>query len=329
MTDARVQSKMESNGQQQRSESEMFVRIKEYVEAGDIAQAERLREEMMEQNSLPLTQIIASANLIERAKLTGIDQKHRRLWSELYDPLSSEEKCAFFYSLEEKRYAANSVVLLQGQKNNSLYLIEDGQLDVVYTKGKENTLILQMGPGDFLGEESFFAMSVATSSFVSRSSLRLRVLSRECVKRWEDECPGLYEKLARYCKEKGQYEALFEQKRSEMSRYKRFSVKGRVCAALLGDNLKRSGKKFKATIGDISRGGACFFIKASKKEVVRALLARPLQMLFAIKAQGAMKKIAATGRVVRVTFHLENDYSVHVKFTKKLGRNVLGDSVAE
>ncbi len=307
---------------------ELFDKIKAYVAKGDIARAERLREELMQMDTIPLGKIVESAELIEEAKLAGIDEKHELQWQDLYGHLSPEEKSALFYSLEEKKIPAKTVIKKQGTLNDDLYFLDEGQVDVIFTKGKEHNLVLQVEKGGFVGEDTFFNMSVCTASSFSRSELLVHVLKKKKVAGWAEETPGLYQKLESYCREGSQYEELFEQKRSEKSRFDRLAVHGRVCAALLDSAMEQTGKQFNATVGDISRGGACFFIKASTKETARALLARPLKMIFAIKTDSTLRKFVSFGRVVRVKFHLENDYSVHVQFAKILEEQKLSGLAA-
>ena len=324
----RIPTAKEEQGKK-RTGSELFGLIKQCVDAGEILQAEQFREELMQIDTIPLKQIIAAANLIEDAKLAGIDNEHQLLWIDLYDCLLPEEKSVLFYSLEDKKIPAKTVFLRQGHVNNSLYFLEDGHVDAVFTKGKENNLVLQIAKGGFFGEDSFFCMSVCTSSFVSRSDLIVKVLTRDKAMSWEEEFPGLFAKLDSYCHKFGRYEELFERKRSEKSRFKRLSVHGQVCADILNTAMRQTGKQFKATVADISRGGACFFIKASKRETARSLLARPLRMVFALQATTEVKQIVTFGRVVRVKYHLENDYSVHVKFAKTLEPDTLEEMLAE
>jgi CRP-like cAMP-binding protein len=312
-----------------RTATELFDLIKQSVAAGKIKRAELLREELMRIGSIPLSQIIAAADLIETARLAGIDDKHQLLWIDLYDCLTPEEKSLFFYSLDETIIPAKTIFLKQGHANDGLYFVEEGHVNAIFTKEKKNNLVLQIGKGGFFGEDNFFGMSVCTSSFVSRSALKVKILNRDKTATWGEDCPGLFAKLEAYCCKFGHYEELFERIRCEKSRFDRLSVNGKVFAAVLGRNMEQTGKKFKATVADISRGGACFYIKASRNEVARNLLAKPLEMIFAIKTTTKIKKISAFGRVVRVKYHLENDYSVHVKFAKTLGRDTLGEILAK
>ena len=312
-----------------RTPDELLELIKQCVQTGEIARAEQLREELMRRGTIPLSQIIASTDLIEGAKLAGIDDTHQLLWIDLYDCLTPEEKSLLFYSLKDKTIPARTVFLRQGRVNNALYFIEEGHVDAVFTKEKENNLVLQIAKGGFFGEDSFFGMSVCTSSFISRSELIVKFLQRDQAVQWEEECPGLFAKLESYCNRFGQYGELYERKRSEKSRFKRLSIHGRVSAYILDSAMKKTGKQFKATVADISRGGACFFIKASKRDVARSLLARPLRLVFSLETKTNVRKIITFARVVRVRFHLENDYSVHVKFAKTLEPDTLEEILAK
>jgi len=302
---------------------ELFNRIKQCVAAGDIATAESLREVLLNSDSaiLPLNEIVASAELIEDAKLAGIDKEHLRVWGELYDSLSSVEKGAFFYALEKKTYPQNDVLIRQGRLNDTLFFIENGHLSAIFTKEKIHNLVLQVGKGGFVGEDTFFGMTVCTSSVVARSELVVRMLKKESMREWEETVPGLYAKLESYCRVNNHYAEAFEQKRQEKSRFLRLKITGLVQADILDPAMKKTGKQFKAAVADISRGGTCFYIKSSKKETARTLLAKPLQMLFSVGKKASPVEFMAVGRVVKIQFHLENDYSVHVKFSSPLGKD--------
>ncbi len=302
---------------------ELFGRIKQCVASGDIETAESLREALMQADTMALTEIVASAELIEEAKLAGIEKDHLQIWDELYETLSSEEKGIFFYSLVEKTLLPKSILIKQGSLNNSLYFIEQGHVAAIFTKEKINNLILQVGKGGFVGEDTFFGMSVCTSSIVAKSKVVVKILKKDRVNEWAETAPGLYAKLEAFCRLHDRYEEAYQRKRQEISRFQRVSTSGVVCADLLNSEMKPTGKKFKASIGDVSRGGACFFIKSPRKEVAGALLARPLRMIFSIQEKDDLVEFMAMGRVVRIRFHMENDYSVHVKFSGPLGKEKL------
>ncbi|HID03575.1 MAG TPA: cyclic nucleotide-binding domain-containing protein [Desulfobacterales bacterium] len=302
---------------------ELFGRIKQCVAAGDIETAESLHEALMAADTMALKQIVASAELIDKAKVAGIEKDHLRIWDELYEMLSSEEKGIFFYSLVEKTLPPKSILLSQGSLNDRLFFIEQGHVAAIFTKEKINNLVLQVGKGGFVGEDTFFGMSVCTSSVVAESKVVVKILTKESVREWVDTAPGLYTKLESFCRLHDRYEDAYQIKRQEKSRFQRVPVSGVVSADILNSEMKPTGKHFKASIGDVSRGGACFFIKSSRKEVAGSLLAKPLRMIFSIEDTDDLMEFMAIGNVVRIRFHMENDYSVHVKFSSPIGKEKL------
>ncbi len=316
-----TQGKETAGNDGQVSVQKLFAAIKKSVAARDFGKAETLRQELMNLDTMALTEIIASAEIIEAAQSEALDKDHEALWKRLYENLSSEEANCFYYALQEKIVPVGTLLTRQGRLNDRLLFVEQGKLAAVFRKGGENHLVLQVGKGGFIGEDTFFGMSVCTSSIVAQSDVRVKYLERDSIERFVEKCPGLYEKLQSFCHQFGQYEAAYERKRQEKSRFDRLSVHGHVCANILNPAMEQTGKHFNAAIGDVSRGGACFFIKASKKEAARTLLSRPLQMVFALKGKEKQPvEFVAVGRVVKVKFQLETDYSVHVQFSKPLGQ---------
>ncbi len=292
--------------------------IKKSVAARDFVTAESLRQELMGLDTIALTEIIAMAELIEAVQSESLDKDHLALWQNLYETLSTEEANCFYYGLQEKKVAAGTVIARQGRLSDRLLFVEEGKLAAVFRKSEKNNLVLQLGKGGFVGGDTFFEMSVCTSSLLAQSDVTLKILEKSALPAMMERCPGLYSKLESYSNEFGQYAEAYERKRQELSRFERLSVHGQVSASILNQAMKQTGKQFKASVADVSRGGACFFIKASRKEAARTLLARPLQMLFAIKGEKYPVEFVARGRVVKVKFQLETDYSVHVQFSKTL-----------
>lgn len=311
----------ESGNMTELTAQHLFEEIKRSVAAHDFSRAEALREELLNLDTMALKESIESAELIEAAKLAGIDQEHQLLWKELYDRLSPEEKNIFFYSLTSATFPAKTILTRQGQISDRLFLIEQGSLACVFHK--DNHLFLQLGRGAVAGEDTFFNMALCTSFLVARSEVSFKVLEKAATLAWEEKAPGLYAKLESFCLEYGKYAEAYERTRQDESHPQRFSVDGQVSAALLTSSGKPTGKYFKATVADISSDGTCFFIKSSRKEGARLLLGRLLQMNFALKEKIKPLEFTARGRVVKVKFQLENDYSVHVQFTDTLPREKL------
>lgn len=304
------------------STKDLFARIQHCVAQGNFRKAEALREEMMAADSMALSESIASAELIEEAKLGAMDEGHLLLWDELYAGLSPEERITLYYSFVEKTLAVKTVLRRQGRLDNNLFFVEKGHLTAIFTKEKENTLLLQIGRGGFIGEDTFFGMCLATSSIVAQSEVVLKILNKAHMHDWDEKAPGLYVKLESFFRANSRYEEAHERMRQGKSHFECISVQGLVTANILDATMKPSGQHIKAMVGDISRGGGSFSIKSSKKENARALLAKVLQMQFSIGKKGSAVEFTTRGRVVRVEFQLETDYSVHVQFVPPLSKEI-------
>lgn len=302
---------------------ELLGRIKQCVAAGAIETAEDLHEVLLTSSGAAPKEVVASAELIDKARVEGIDKNHLQIWDELYDMMSSKEKAIFFNSLKEKTFPQKAILIKQGRLNDQLFFVEQGHVAAILTKEKINNLILQVGKGGFVGEDTFFGMSTCASSVLAESEVVVKILEKKCVREWAVTAPELYDKVESFCRLHDRYEEAYQIKRPKKSRFHRVSVSGVVCADIMDSEMKPTGKQFKASIGNVSRSGACFFIKSSSKEVAGSLLAEPLRMIFSAGEKNDLVEFMAMGTVVRIRFHIENDYSVHVKFSSPLGKEKL------
>jgi len=302
---------------------ELLGRIKQCVAAGDIETAEDLREVLMSSSGKALEEVTASAEIIDEARVEEIEKTHLQIWDELYDSMSSKEKAIFFNSLIEKTFPPKAILINQGGLNDQLFLIEQGHVAAILTKGKINNLVLQVGKGGFVGEDTFFGVSACASSVIAESEVVVKILEKERIREWTETVPGLYAKVESFCRLHDRYEDAYQIKRQQKSRSQRVTVSGSVCSDIMGLDMKPTGRQFQASIGNVSRSGACFFIKSSSKEAAGSLLAEPLRMIFSAEKKNNLVEFMAMGTVVRIRFHMENDYSVHVKFLSPLGRDKL------
>ena len=87
----------------------------------------------------------------------------------------------------ERGLPRDTVVVNQGDYDDCLYLVLEG---VVYIKRGE-TLLAEMGPGDFFGEIALFEGTARTATAVTGSRARLLGLERSDLMRLIEEMPGI------------------------------------------------------------------------------------------------------------------------------------------
>ena len=55
-----------------------------------------------------------------------------------------------------KKVETHEVICMAGENSQSLYIIHEGKLVILLTKGSKVTPVAYLGPGEYLGELSFF-----------------------------------------------------------------------------------------------------------------------------------------------------------------------------
>ncbi|OIN96818.1 MAG: hypothetical protein AUJ48_00910 [Deltaproteobacteria bacterium CG1_02_45_11] len=301
----------------------LFDLIVKYAREKDFAKAEVLREKLLEIDPMALTEIVKSGEIIEEEKSESIDQNHLDIWSKLYDTLTSEETNALYYALNAATYDADQVIIKQGELNTNLYFINQGKVKVVYRQDSKEILLNTLRAGDIIGEDTFFAITVCTTSMIALSQVKLNFLEKKFLKKWQDEFPALASKLHNYCLKLDQAYELLKKKGMDRRTQKRFSISGKVLIQLLNTSGGPTGKAFKGELSDISMGGLSFFIKVSKEETARMLLGRSLNVKLALPRGGSQQPVDQNGTVIGVRCHLLKDYSIHIKFAKMLSAKIV------
>ncbi|PID77707.1 MAG: hypothetical protein CSB24_00020 [Deltaproteobacteria bacterium] len=297
--------------------------IKNCLGNKDFAQADQLREELMNVHPAALSEIIKTAEIIEEAKTEGLDKQHLELWAELYDDLSDEEVNALFYSLKEITIGPQKKILSHGMYNSKLFFIEDGKVAVFINKDNKNKVIAQLGKGNLLGEHTLTTISLCPASAASTSEVRLRYVDDSVSDKWQEDFPVLHSKLVRFCEKKGKIEKIMCQKELKKRSHERIKASGKVVAVVLDKDGKRTSSAINGDLADISVDGCCFAIHCAKKAIAKSLLARHCQMSISAGDEANPVKIAAVGKIVKVSFYLHGDYSVHMSFVKPLDQAAL------
>lgn len=294
----------------------LFDLIQAATDQKQIGAAEALRDKLFEADPMALTQIVKSGELIEAARQAAMDPEHRRRWEALYSHLSADEAGAFFFALETIACTADQVLFQQGHDNTGLYFIESGELKLVFRQGERETLVTLLKAGDVAGSESFFTTSVNTCSLQALNQAVVRRLSAARLASIKKQHAALESKLHNYCNSRPQVADLLKQKGMDRRAHARYAIDGSVQVQIVDGAGQPAGKPFRGSLADLSSGGLSFFIKTAQEEAVRRLLGRRVRLRLALTASA--EPIEPAAMIVGAVYHLENDYSVHVKFDTTL-----------
>ena len=286
--------------------------IKEAALRGDFAEADALREELIAGDPMNLNLIVSTGEIIEEQKFKLLDKDHLAVWQELYQECNTEETNSLFYSLEPATIEPSKLLQVQGKVSNRLFFIDSGKVVLFYRKEDKNKVVLELGRGDIVGEENFFEISLCPLSAATQSEVNLYSLTRSAAEKWHEMQPGLYEKIRDFCQKTGKSKSGVAQKNLDRRSSSRYPVSGVVTATILDQEGKPSENYFKGPMTDISRTGLCFDIKCSNYETARAILARTIE-ISAVFSGGEDACWVQQGIITKVSFHLHNDYTVHVR----------------
>ena len=312
-----------ANGDTNAAVKLLFKMIVQYAKEKNFIKAEQLRERMLEMDPMALDEIISSAEIIEEGKSRSLDPIHMQIWSKLYDMLDTEEKNELFYSMQDSVLGINKAVFSQGKLDTNLYFINQGQLKMIYENKAGDVLLYTLGSGQLAGQENFFSNTVCTTSLITLSNVNLKYLAKDSLLKWKMELPTLEQKLNDFCDGFPSATKLLQSKKMDRRALKRIKLSGKGLINLLNRAGEPIGKSFKGALSDISVGGLSFEIRISKEETARILLGRRISIALNVSKSIASQVIDQKGIIVGVYPFPFEDYSIHVKFDRKLDQAVI------
>ena len=188
----------------------LFDLILRHAREKNFEKAEALRERLFEVDPMSLTEIIKSAEIIEEEKNESIDPDHLNVWSGMYDLLTTEEAHTLYLAMKNSTYDTDEPVFRQGELNSKLWFMNHGRLKMFYTLGDRELLLKTLGPGDIAGEDTFFSITVCTTSLITLSQVKLSFLDKDTFTKWKDRYPNLSSTLTDYCLRAGSIQNLLK-----------------------------------------------------------------------------------------------------------------------
>ncbi|MFH1480939.1 MAG: cyclic nucleotide-binding domain-containing protein, partial [Pseudomonadota bacterium] len=280
------------------------------------------KEKLLEVDPMALNEIIKSNEIIEEEKSASIDQDYLNIWPELYKTLTREETNTLFYAMKSATYDANKSIFLQGESTSKLYFIYKGRLKMVFNQKDEEILIKELNPGDILGDDTFFYLTVCTTSAITLSRVELHFLEKGILTKWENEFSGIEPRLRDHCLGFEKIADLLKKRGLDRRSQKRVKISSKVSCQAIDASGSPIGQSIRGTLSDMSTGGLSFYLNIPKEKAAKMFLEPKLNIKFTLNEGESKKRIDQHGVVVAVLSHLY-DYSIHFKFDKMLDEKMI------
>ena len=298
--------------------------ITDYAKQKDFKKAEELYNKIYEVDPMALTEIVRAGEIIEEEKSESLDREHLDIWSELYGSLTTAEANALYYSMKPMAFEAGQPIMEQGKFNSRLYFINKGEVKALFKQDDKEFLITTLGAGEIIGQNPFFTATVCTASIVPMTRTKATYLETDVLKKWKNDVPALESKFYNYCMKHDRVKKALEDRSIERRSDKRISISGKVKFHLFDSSGKPLGKGFVGELSDISAGGMSFTIKSSKKDSIRMLLGRRVQVNFGLPLKKQdYRTVDQPMTVIAAQPQVFDDYSIHLKFDLKWTDNMI------
>jgi CRP-like cAMP-binding protein len=283
----------------------------------DFIRAETFRDQLYEVDGSARTAIGKVNGIIAQEKIKAVSASQRQLWPGFFNGLSKEEAIDFFIALQTIEFESEHIVLKQGAPNDRLYLIDQGQIKIVYKADSRQGLIKTLSRGDFFGEDTFFSVNVCTVSAVALSDVKLRFLDKKGLERLIGKHRTTGAGLRKICFSGRSVFDCLRQKRMDRRQDQRIHYQTNVSVQILDSkNQKPIARNFSAELWDISKQGLSFYFESKSPDTVRRLIGRTLSVRLYLAQEGKKVELALTGVVLGVQNHPMDEYSVHMKLER-------------
>ncbi|HEX3070179.1 MAG TPA: DUF1003 domain-containing protein [Thermoanaerobaculia bacterium] len=99
----------------------------------------------------------------------------------LFESLTKEDLEGLTLRLEEGHYQPGEVIFQQGEDGSSLFIIEDGAVEIAYGEGEENIVLDSLCNGQYFGELSLFDAAPRTATAKATQHTHVIRLDREAL----------------------------------------------------------------------------------------------------------------------------------------------------
>lgn len=298
------------------------------VQQGNFIQAEKFREWLMQIDSMAIAEIIRAAEIIEDGKNASINSEDFETWSKLTKFLTPDEFSSLYHAMSRKSFKSGEMIINQGEFHSALFFINKGSVRLYAISQGVNVPLKELGPGEIMGADTFFEVSVWTVNVKSLGT-EVSILSQSRLQTLKESHPGLESKLLDFTSRFLSINSIFSKTKKTRRGYDRKKIAGQTNIILINKEGKEVGSRTKGDLLDISKGGISFGLRFSKKNKAIALLRQRIRI--ALPTSTPVAPLYYNGTIIAVRCHdfIGNEYSLHIEFDKLLDSAKLQQVIAQ
>lgn len=134
----------------------------------------------------------------ERAAAAADDEIifHHLRRVDLFDALSDAEARALATRAKVQPFYPGDTILRQGDPGDSLYIIDQGRVEVVVTRNSRSEKVAEQGPFGFVGEMGLMTGAVRSATVIAMEPTRCFVIDRDAFRETLERNPAIAERIS-------------------------------------------------------------------------------------------------------------------------------------
>jgi small-conductance mechanosensitive channel/CRP-like cAMP-binding protein len=132
----------------------------------------------------------------ERQAESLAEREHALRGVDIFEPLSPEALTRLAGLAESRLYAAEEIVIRQGDPGDELFVIQQGRVSVRRDAGGDELTVTHLGPGSFFGEMSLMTGATRSATIQAVEECRFLVVGKPAFRQILEGSPDLADRIS-------------------------------------------------------------------------------------------------------------------------------------
>jgi|AntAceMinimDraft_14_1070370.scaffolds.fasta_scaffold63037_2 CRP-like cAMP-binding protein len=294
--------------------------IENYAIQKKFKQAEHLREKLLDAAPMALSEIVRTAEIIEREKNAALDPEKMKPFADLFKQFSKSEATAFFSALVHHEIKAYIPVFEQCQFDDRLYFIQSGRFILSYydSETHQNIDFAILQKGDVAGAETFFSLSIKTTTLMPIENSSISVLNRSTFEKMLSNYPSIESKLQYFCSDRKKSCRIDRFKRQARREYNRYPTEMEGQFRIIDVHGQESKNTISMYVVDLSAGGLCCTMRNIQPGTAAMLYRSWIRITASYHTGTVVRNFKIVGKVLSIKDLPFDEISIHVQFKQPI-----------